>query len=76
MTCYNNTAEFFSNSGILTGVNPLAPFHERLHGALDTLDAAIAADIQNFDFFEAIKILARAFNLQEADLVCNTEDPR
>jgi len=76
MTCYNNTAEFFSNSGILTGINPLAPFHERLHGALDTMDAAIAANIQNFDYFEAIKILAKAFNLAEIDLVCNTEQPQ
>jgi len=76
MTCYNNTAEFFSNSGILTGVNPLAPFHERLHGALDTLDAAIAADIQNFDFFEAVKILATTFNIQELDLVCNVDYPQ
>ena len=76
MASYSNTAEFFENSGILTGINPLAPFHERLNGALDTMDAAIAANIQNFDYFEAIKILAKAFNLQEIDLVCNTEELR
>ena len=77
MTCsYNSTAEFFSNSGILVGINPLAIFHERLHGALDTIDAAIAADIQNFDFFEAVKIVAKAFNVQEIDLVCNIDYPQ
>lgn len=69
MASYSNTAEFFENSGILVGINPLTPIHERLEGALDTMDAAIAANIQNFDYFEAVKILANAFNLQEADLV-------
>jgi len=76
MASYSNTAEFFENSGILVGINPRAISHERLHGALDTMDAAIAANIQNFDYFEAIKILAKAFNLQEIDLVCNTEELR
>jgi hypothetical protein len=47
-----------------------------MEGALDTMDAAIAANIQNFDYFEAIKILAKAFNLQEIDLVCNTDQPQ
>lgn len=76
MASYSSTAEFFENSGILVGINPRAIYHERLHGALDTMEAAIAANIQNFDYFEAIKILAKAFNLQEIDLVCNTDQPQ
>jgi len=66
MTCsYNSTAEFFSNSGILTGINQNASLSDRIEGAQSTLEAASFAPIEGFDLNVAMTIIATAFGIEE-----------
>ena len=66
MTCsYSNTTEFFSNSGILTGIMKTAPLSDRIEGAQCTLEAASFASIEGFDLNVAMTIIAAAFGIEE-----------
>ena len=62
---YSNTAEFFENSGILTGIDKTSPLSDRIEGAHDTLEAACWASIEGFDLNVAIKFIANAFGIEQ-----------